>query len=292
MIRKVPADREAAEAMWFDLASGARCPPVDTLLPSLEGVLPEPLATRVREHIAECEACRTLVDVFDADGAGAIQEDETRSIGDRVQAATVRWRVPVRAAMAAAVVLAVAGAAVWLARGPRVEPRPAIGSARGDVLLPPPEYVLALAPPSIVLPESALVTRGTGADPYVAALKSGFDPLRRGEYAEAARRFDEVASAYTDRAHGLFYSGVSRLLAGRAADAVQPLEAAVRAGGSDAWLAAESSWYLAVALERTGRRTAAAEALSPVCAGAGVRKDAACNALRRLKESGQPRPVP
>ena len=65
MSRRLPTDREPWEDRAFNLGGPSACPPPDVLLPAMEGVLPEPALSRIREHVASCPMCRELSTALD-----------------------------------------------------------------------------------------------------------------------------------------------------------------------------------------------------------------------------------
>ena len=80
------------------------------------------------------------------------------------------------------------------------------------------------------------------------------------------------------------YNGVSRLIGGDAVGAIDPLSAAVRLTTGDAERTAR--WYLAVALERSGRLDDAAAALDFLCEVPGTGSSGS------VPGTGAPGPVP
>jgi len=280
-MRRVPADLETFERELFDAAGGAGCPRADLLLPALEGVLPDPLGARVRAHAAACPLCRDLVEALSAGPAAEPDEGALDRIHGRVKAGRRSWLAIIRWPAVAAAALVAAGLVfARLAPGP-IE-TPPVASRGGDVALPAPAFVLALSKPAVELPPEALVLRGGDADPAVTALIAALEPYRRDDFAEAADRLEAVVDAYPDARHAQFYLGVSRLLAGRAAEAVGPLSRAAQRAPAGSWLRAEATWYLAVSSERDGDRGGALGALADLCGRPGPRREAACDGLRRL----------
>lgn len=78
----------------------------------------------------------------------------------------------------------------------------------------------------------------------------------------------EAAAAFSD--------GIGRLFGGDAGGAIEPLSAAVRMSTGSA--EQDARWYLAVALERSGRPTDATVMLDELCRRDGPRRDQACAA--------------
>ena len=78
------------------------------------------------------------------------------------------------------------------------------------------------------------------------------------------------------------YAGVSRLLGGDAAGAIEPLTAAVRL--SSGAREQDARWYLAVALERAGRAPDALTVLDGICKGSdATRRQQACEGAAALR---------
>jgi hypothetical protein len=69
---------------------------------------------------------------------------------------------------------------------------------------------------------------------------------------------------------------------GDAAASVRPLARARALAGSGASLYPEATWYLAVALERSGRGNEALDPLVELCGAGGPRGAQACEGLSRL----------
>jgi hypothetical protein len=280
MSRRLPSDLEPWEEAAFTSNDATSCPPPDVLLPASEGTLSEPAATRVRAHIATCRVCRELSAALDVAAFEApTAQERARLEAGRPQLGARRF--PGWLAAAAAVVI-MAGGSVWIARLADLRPAtppevsPLTGLPSGG---PPP--ALPLEKPAIELPATPLVLRGSKVDPYVTALIRALDPFRRGDYGDATTRLTALEREYPQKPHIPFYLGVAALLAGRAPDAIAPLQrsrALVPAGNS---LHAEASWYLAVALERQSRRNESVVVLTELCGSGGDRNDQACLALHQ-----------
>lgn len=268
-------DEQSTFARWQGVSG---CPPPELLGPATEGTLqPAMLAARVRAHVEQCSLCATLLDV--AAGVDPTS-DETKRIEARVLA-PVRLSARRRIfAAAAAVIVAVGGASIaWRTQSHEPQPAPetrTTGATSGPV------YRLPLDKPVTELPPEALTLRSGSADPYAAALDEALAPYNRDDYQAAIAALAPLAARYPDKPHPAYYLGLSRLLAGDAAGAVDDLQKARRLASPGSSLSWQAAWYLAIALERSGRPASAIEPLQAVCAGGSARKAQACDGLRRL----------
>ena len=284
MMRSIPSDSESHEREAFDLAAGFQCPPPETLLPAIEGTLPEPLRARTVAHLETCRVCRAL--------AAALESSETASSTD-AEAATIRARIDRRLAprrawltgLAAAAGIILTAGLVWMFRVAPVTDIPAAPGRPAPAPAPAQKartFALALTAPPIELPPGALVLRGDTADPYVTALAGALEPFRRGEYQQAASRLEAVRATRPDDPFASFYLGVSYLLTDRPAEATAVLQRARELNGPDAPLQSELTWYLAIALERSDRVDQTVLLLKQLCGSGGSRDAQACAALGAL----------
>ncbi|HKW00957.1 MAG TPA: hypothetical protein VJN96_14115, partial [Vicinamibacterales bacterium] len=145
-----------------------------------------------------------------------------------------------------------------------------------------PSFVLTLERPDVKLTANALVRRSTGRDAkFVDDVAPALNAYRAGDYQTAAERFVRVQPQYPDAVEIPFYLGVTRLFLDDAAGAVTSLDAARRV--TDDTFRADVAWYLAVAQERAGNRTAARAELDALCNGQSNYAARACAAATRLK---------
>jgi len=278
----MPSDSESHERDAFDVAAGYRCPPAETLLPAIEGTLPEPLRTQTLAHLDRCDVCRGL--------ATALASAEVANPSD-LEAARMRARVDERVAsrrpwlagLATAAGIIITVGMVWMFRLPSLTEVP---DAPSRPTTPPTReartFVLPLTVPPIELPPGALVLRGGTADPHAAALASALEPFGRGDYEDAARRLDAIRLAQPDDAFASYYLGVSYLLAGRPADADVPLQRARELTAPGTVMHGDATWYLAIVLERSDRVDQAAPLLKQLCGSGGSHDAPACAALVAL----------
>ncbi len=88
---------------------------------------------------------------------------------------------------------------------------------------------MAFAKPEVELSTDALSWRGAAADnTFLADLTPAFDAYRDGDYARAAAAFNRLSARYPGSVDVLFYQGVTRMLLGDFAGAIDPLTVAAR----------------------------------------------------------------
>ena len=165
---------------------------------------------------------------------------------------------------------------------PRATPGPrrrAAATGRTPAPAPSAPVRIAFVKPEVKLSASALTWRGDpSANPFLRDLAPAFDAYRASDYARAVAAFDRLATVYPDSIDVRFYQGVSRMLAGDEAGAIAPLEAAARIGDT---FADDVSWFLAVALQRSGRPEARGR-LVELCRGRSLHAAAACAAVTQI----------
>ena len=282
MMRSIPSDGESHERDAFDLAAGYRCPPPETLLPAIEGTLPDPLRAQTLAHLDRCDVCRQL--------AAALESPETSNYSD-LEAARIRERIDQRVAsrprwlagLATAAGIIITVGMVWMFRLPSMSDIP---DAPSRPATPPTReartFVLPLTVPPIELPPGALVLRGGTADAQAEALSRALEPFGRGDYEDAARRLEAIRLARPDDAFASYYLGVSYLLAGRLADADVPLQRARELTAPGTPMHSDATWYLAIVLERSDRVDQVEPLLKQLCGSGGSHDAPACAALVAL----------
>lgn len=242
------------------------------------------------DHLAVCVACADVYRVVALvrDGAPALAPAARSGRGEGPP-----W---VWYGLAAAAVLTIAASGtLWMTRGESAATPPdqaAMNRATGPAPVTPappsdaPPAAAAPGPrgwaalpvaPAVTLPASlTLAMRGAvpESEAFLTAFGAAMAPYRQGRYVEAAAALGDVTRSFPEVPEGWYYSGVSHLLAGNAAAAIEPLRRATRSGvvGDDA------NWLHAVALERAGRADDASSALRALCAGAGPARQRACEA--------------
>jgi hypothetical protein len=270
------------EAAWEAFASGA---------------MTREARLRLADHVVSCERCREVyeaVRVLMEEAPGVNHDFRTVA---RVLISPAWWRQHAPSlALAATLGVAVAAAALYVSNRPG-EPA---GVTTGDappVAAPPPEaaapappvFRLALVKPDVELPADLIVTSrgasGAGARRFLERFGEAIAPYREGRFEEAAARLEGLTAAHGDVPEVWFYLGVSRLFAGRAADALEALDQpGVAAAAGD-----DLMWQRAVALERLGRTQESEAVLRALCARAGRYRDQACGTVGASDARPSPR---
>ena len=266
-------------------------PPLTLLRAADADALPEPLQADVAGELARHRWHRALLEGAAEAETGLDRAGEDRLLA-RIHAAAASsaparvlrfprtWR-PVLALAAAAVLVT---AVVLRMRAPQLPASIATtpGAATTSTPAAAPSFVLTLDKPDVKLTATALVRRSTGRDAkFVDDVAPAVNAYRAGDYQTAAAAFVRVQAQYPDAVEIPFYLGVTRLFLDDAAGAVSSLEAARRV--ADDTFSADVSWYLAVAQERAGNRTAARTELDTLCGGQSSYAARACAAASRMK---------
>jgi hypothetical protein len=116
------------------------------------------------------------------------------------------------------------------------------------------------------------------------ALLEAFEDPSIDFFVEAARRLTEVTRNHPRSAAAHLYLGVSLLFLQRNPEARTALGVAERLAAKEPGLAAEASWYLALASLRAGERDAALARLASLCNGGEQAR--ACAGLKELTVAG------
>jgi hypothetical protein len=184
-------------------------------------------------------------------------------------------------AMAAVVLLAV----LWprATATPPANPPDALATPAAP---PAAEVIIAFAKPDVKLSASALTWRAGATNPFITDIAPAFEAYRGDDYAKAAAMFEQLLVKYPNAIELLFYRGASLLLAGNAAAAIAPLDAAARVG--DPAFNDDAAWSLAVARQHAGSRDAGA--FEALCRGGGAYAERACAAATRLRAASSPQP--
>jgi hypothetical protein len=241
---------------------------------------------RLIDHVLACTECAAVYRAVREVGRGALEFDPA-ALRPHTSTPRVRSIFPYLA-VAAGLTIAAGGAYVFRANRPSVSVPADQVVARAPST---PPVVAAVAPrswarggqaPEVRLPASlALTVRGTDRerDALLAAFGNAIAPYRQGRYPEAAEALALVATLYPNVPEVAFYLGVSRLFAGDAASAIEPL----RAARNSTVLSQDARWYEAVALERSGGREDADAALRELCKLSGPYQERSCAVMRGLQ---------
>lgn len=288
---------EASEAIEAIRRRCTGCPPARVLSAAAAEALPPEQQAEVSAHLSTCASCAELLAdleqlepaTVDAAVAARILRDVARDASVR-RPAWKRWVYWVPASLA--VVLALV---VFL----QVQRRPAPGAAATVVAVPaaartvpqavpaqtaqPPAAANpgpALEKPAVKLTMLALTWRnGEGAErDFATAIAPALSAFRADRYAEAERLLAGLAGQYPSSVEIPFYQGVCQLFLNRSADAVAALRRAQRL--ADATFAADASWYLGIALARSGHPTEAKARFAALCRGDSEYAPRACMAAR------------
>jgi tetratricopeptide (TPR) repeat protein len=279
-------------------AKSPLCPPPELLQAAQEGVLPADLTNEVTGHLATCRLCKSLqVDLEELDNT-ELDAAGRKRIWQRVQAGmpsqtahagmvipSAWWKMWLRPVAVAAMAVVAMLATVIGVRffSDRSRPATTVAQKQTPASLPTPS-VFRLEKAPIMLPAStAILWRGRedAATRQTKDLKQALVPYEANNYAEAARRLDLLRKKYARLAEAPFYLGVSQLFLDQNDDAVKSLKDAVNL--ADQPLADEATWYLALALYRTGRTDLASSLLEPLCRAGGNNSSSACAGIKELK---------
>lgn len=280
--------RGQVEALW-KRQSG--CPSVRLLRAALADALPQESQAAITRHIAGCKTCASIQADLQQVGAQAdITQEETRRILSRVRRERLRedggpfalrifsWRVAFATLTLAFCVLLV----VQRMDTPDRPSSPASTVSSQMAAQDAPE-ALRLDKPDVKLSLAVLTWRGddnTGQQ-YLADIGPALDLYRADRFADAARGLETLSAKYSGSVEIFFYLGASRLFLEDHAAAVQALEKADRLAPDS--FAADVSWYLALAYQRSGRLADAHARLASLAAGTSPYAARARAAIEALK---------
>ena len=281
-------ERQLPEDLVRDLAAagprGAQ-PPLEVLRAAGEGVLPKEVDASAQWHLAQHDDTRRLVHAMnesaglDADAEAALFARITR---DRAAIDRERRSSPWRWQVAAAIgTIAIAGSALWIMQrrdSAVVATPPPVLVAQAPAPSTPEAFLIPLERPDVRISLSSMTWRGRRPDnPVLVALKPALDAFRAADYATADQEFSAVGQRYPDLIEVALYQGISRLFLKDWGGASTSLKRAQAIG--DPAFAADVDWYLAIAEERSGDRTAAQGRLQSLC-----ERDASSRACRLLAD--------
>lgn len=272
------------------------CPKPELLQAARSGVLPPETGKDIHQHLEGCRLCQSVVADLEAMDNEDLDSAVRKRIWKRMQpaitgqnaATDVRgrpwWNLWLRPMPLAATVVAALALVVGLGVL-RERRQPANPTAQNQIpAVPATPSALRLEKPPIMLPASAVVVWRGQEDPSSKQnreLKQALAPYTAGNYAEAAQRLDRLRKKYPRLAEAAFYLGASQLFLNQNDDASKSLKDAVNL--ADQPLADEATWYLALALHRTGRDDLASSLLEPLCRAGGKNSARACAGVKELQ---------
>lgn len=294
-------ERETFEGLEAELEEIRRRHQADPSLAMLRAAdhdaLPPELQARVDRHLKESAWSRAIVEGLrdagadvrlDAESEERLRQRISRAIAAERLGAGRPWTSKFFIGGLALAATAFVALVVPLLRTASMAqrdaaPQTAAAPVASVTATPAPPVQIGYDKPPIKLSSSALTWRGSAtAKPFVEVLAPAFDAYRAGRYPEAVAEFDRLSVLYPDSIDVLFYQGVSRMLAGRDAAAVAPLEAAARV--RSVTFDDDVAWFLAVARQRSGDPVARA-AIASICQGHGSHAATACAAAKQLDSS-------
>jgi hypothetical protein len=277
--------RDSYQELAAITSSGAGHPDEPTWERLAHGELDAGDRDTVFDHITSCRRCS---DVWQ--GVLALKaEAEAAGLVHRPRGPALRWMTAPAVGLAlAASLIAAVGGVVWFGQ-PTLQPRSApVAVTPASPSVAPPAWLAAfpLSKADIhVTAEEAFTVRGapaTTTDPSTVALADALEPYQRDDFIEAAARLARLSREFPGATRPALYLGVSLLQLNRAAEAIEPLRVAT--GSTQAEVAADARWYLAVALARAGQPDAAAREVRTLCDSGGTAAARACAALKALDE--------
>jgi tetratricopeptide (TPR) repeat protein len=268
------------------------CPHPDEVQATLAGV-PFAAAENVRKHLTICPLCKALSEDLSAYEYPDMSEEEDQRIRARLPRAQVvpdrnvsrwawLWR-PVPMAAAAAVIAFVVITGLINLR----KPSATVDQSAKSVDVPAvatPRSVFNLQKAAIKVSATAVLTYRSGADSdktYLDDLAAALKPYRSDEYSEAARLLEPLSKKYPKSVEPLFYLGVSLLFLNENDKALETLSRA-RSVTNDT-LRDDISWYLAIALDRVGRKDDSRVEVENICLRSGEYQQTACTAAQELR---------
>ncbi len=268
----------------------AACPPARVLSAAAANALPAEEQAAVAAHVESCGPCAALQADFDLLEPVTLDPSDAESLLSRIrrearparQARWSRWTVwlPVSMATATALLAIVFARPVKVAAPAASAPNAqAAGPAEAAPTPPAAVPVPELEKPAVRLTMLALTWRN-GAEPggFAEAVAPALDAFRADRYADADEKLAALADRYPSSVEVPFYQGVSRLFLGRNQEAVEPLRRARRL--ADETFAADASWYLGIALARSGHSAEAHLRFAALCRGKSAYAARACEAAR------------
>lgn len=296
--------RDHAALLQAARARHADCPPLEVLLASQAGVLPEETERKVAAHLEKCGFCQILLKDLASEELTSATGEEARRVRERVLASAKPQTKNAKAGggflsiwlWRAIPVTALAGAAIamllWVRLHPSVTPvSPTVATvkpAAKPTLPSPPQWEKL---PIRLQAESVLVWRGkprNAQERYASELTSALAFYRDDKFADAVERLSKVAKDFPRGIEGQLYLGIAELKLDRNAEAIAPLRAAKQLGPEP--YRDDAGWYLALALWRDGDLASAEGELQGLCKGKSDYAARACSDVKELSDELERKP--
>jgi hypothetical protein len=264
----------------------------------IEGRLDATAREALLDHVASCPRCAGVYRHARKAALDAVRAERKAEKAAASRPPLARpWLAPVAA------VLATATAVVVLSRQAMAPSAPPGSAATAPAVTPASAAPVTVAtasattassgqsvdfpiekPPVLIAAERLLAQRGRVHDEaWLASFARALEPYRADDFKEASRLLAVVADQRKDAPEPAFYLGVSLLLGGRPAEAVAPLDRALRLVSEAR--RSEVALYLGCAQALAGDHRAAHATLKGACEAKGRHAAQACAALRHLDES-------
>ncbi len=207
---------EQDEALPSSVRPTRHCPPLSVLRAHQEEVLPSTLAADVSHHIKQCALCQMLLTDLQHTPQPAITTNERdrilRKLPNTSPTVPAGWRW--YAAAAAAIILAVAGAFLFLRQPQTNQPTQATSQPAETPAPQTPAtrlQIAKLAIPIGLAPGLALRGEAPTQQPTAAQLSPAFEAYAKDDYPLAAQRFTELADQFPRAELPFLYLGISQL---------------------------------------------------------------------------------
>jgi hypothetical protein len=259
------------EAFLLAHARTGACPPVDLLFAVEEDVLPAASGAPIRDHIASCKLCQTILTELDpayeafspAANARIRAQIEARSTSFSHRSSNSARRNLL--AIAAVLIVGIVSFFSYRLLHPSASEQPATATNHAPaapVAIAELHNIAPLSPPGDV---PALVTRGASTvhGPSVNDLMPAFRAYNRGNFAQAAADFAPLAGRFPTSEIPPLFLGVSQLELNQNAVAQHSLQQAYNLAGPSHH--DDAAWYLALADLRLSEPAAAVPLLHQLC---------------------------
>jgi TolA-binding protein len=288
-----------SEALGGLRANRQVCPRPELLQAAQADVLPAQQREDIIKHLESCPTCKSLLADLEVLDDAAIEKVAQQRIWKRIQSGIAAeepelkagdtvtgwwnsWLRPMPLAAMAAIILIVVGVLFVRDRQSRVNQ--AAQNRPVEQLPTPAASVLQLEKAPVVLPASAVIVwRGQqdAATRQADALKQALAPYETDNFVEAARRLERLRKQYPRMAEAPFYLGVTQLFLNQNEDAAKSLTDTLHLAQPP--LAADATWYLALANHRLGKEDLASGFLGTLCKAGGKDATRACAGVKELE---------